>query len=160
MSDPPPRLRLGCLIPPGCTILLWLLALLTGFCAFPTVTRAQEVTIRLTKYSCQPHKDNAMSNSEGMCIVTASGGSVWTSGAACPAAWMGSWLEVGGQVVRCDDLSSLSYTTWNGLFHVDLRVSEYAAAADYGVQTITVRRLYTWRRGPLNPSAKRGRGPL
>jgi hypothetical protein len=56
---------------------------------------------------------------------------------ACPVAWRNRYMEVPGYgILRCDDTGR--YDHWNGLPHIDIRVSSYAQAARYGVRRITI----------------------
>lgn len=141
------------------SLLIWLLAFALSFCAFPVTTRAEEI-VSTTKYSCQPHPDNAMTNTPGFCEVTFSGREPDTRGAACPAEWLGSWVWVAGEgTFLCDDLSSRSHSTLAGYRHVDVRTTSYEEAAQFGIQQRRAKRLGASYREPLNLSAKRGRGP-
>lgn len=85
------------------------------------------VEIWLTKYTCDYHPDNVMTNSPGMCLVTASGGDPHTVGIACPAEWIGTDIYLPDWGWRtCDDTGK--YPDWKGKKHLDLRVLNWAEA--------------------------------
>lgn len=93
--------------------------------------------VTATAYTCEDVPHNPM-NAPGMCVVLANGSrDVFSAGIACPRAWMGRAYEVPGWgVLVCDDTGA--HDTWHGLPHIDIRVSTYEAAREWGTRTITI----------------------
>ncbi len=101
---------------------------------------APAIRVSATAYTCDVHPLNPM-NAPGMCRVLANGSrDVFSRGMACPRGWMGRAFDVPEHgVLVCDD--SGAYDRWNGLDHIDIRMTTYEAAREWGTRTIEIREV-------------------
>ena len=121
---------------------LLLLALVGAMCPVPARASAEShpaaLQVWATGYTCDPASpsDYPMTNTPGMCEVTAYGGNIYAPGLACPEWMRGAWYDVPGHGrLQCDDTGP--YDTWEGLLHVDVRTVTYGEAQRiYGPMTI------------------------
>lgn len=99
-------------------------------------TPAPRYRVYATGYSCQPHSNNPMTNSPGMCQITRWGYDPHQPGMACPVEWAERLFDVPGfGVLRCDDTPRHGWI--DGLPHIDIRMS-YQDAWAWGVRYIEV----------------------
>jgi hypothetical protein len=100
----------------------------------PTTQEGASESVRayVSAYTCQQVAANPMFP----CNTTRWGNDPFTHGAACPESWAWKSVQVGGVWYVCDDTPRHSYV--NGLPHIDLRLSTYAAAVRWGIQTIEI----------------------
>lgn len=91
------------------------------------------ITVIATMYTCDNHPRNPMYP----CGPLRWGGNRNSAGMACPVSWRNRKMEVPGYgVLRCDDTGA--YDTWNGLPHIDIRVSSYEQAAAFGFRRMVI----------------------
>jgi hypothetical protein len=105
--------------------------------AWTPATHANEgdggIQVSATAYTCDVHPRNPMSG----CSRLRWGGNVNNPGMACPVEWRNREFVVGDfGVLRCDDTGR--YDIWNGLPHIDIRMSTWEQTRAWGVRTITI----------------------
>ena len=101
----------------------------------PTGTQGQGegILVTATAYTCDNHPDNPMYP----CGQLRWGGNIYGPGLACPVAWRNQYYVVPGYgTLRCDDTGAYDY--YNGLPHIDIRVSSYEHAYAFGIQRMTI----------------------
>lgn len=91
------------------------------------------IQVNATAYTCQVHPRNPMSG----CRRLRWGGDVNNPGMACPVEWRNREFVVEGYgTLRCDDTGR--YDTWNGLPHIDIRMTTWEETRAWGIRTITI----------------------
>ncbi len=100
-------------------------------------THAEEgdggIRVSATAYTCDVHPRNPMSG----CSRLRWGGNINNPGMACPVEWRNREFVVAGYgTLRCDDTGR--YDIWDGLPHIDIRMSTWEETRAWGVRTITI----------------------